>query len=260
MMYEEIRARVALVRSGLSGVDYALNPYVGCEHDCVYCYGPYVTKRDRKNWGRIVRVKRNLPYILSKEIKRVRGIITIGTVTDAYQPAERKYEITRMCLRVLHRANVGIRILTKSSLISRDIDMLEKFQDIHIGVTITTLNPEVSKVIEPNSSLPAERLKALIDMPKNIVRYLFVGPIIPEVFSVDDVIEAVQRLGGSGLDYIIFDKLRVRGDIYERLSLILRDVGLSLPDISGLNRYYRNIKANILKALSDYNIPIFFEF
>ena len=95
---KEITCKSALSISNLSGLDYALNPYKGCEHGCIYCYAPSVLREDR-NWGEFVDIKRNIPSVLAKELKtKKKGTIGISTVTDPYQPVEKKFEITRKCL------------------------------------------------------------------------------------------------------------------------------------------------------------------
>ncbi|OYT60742.1 radical SAM protein, partial [Euryarchaeota archaeon ex4484_178] len=161
MKYVEIYVKTALSKSGLESTDYALNPYKGCEHRCVYCYSPYVIHMPLEEWNGVVYVKRNLPTVLDKELKKKKGFITIGTVTDAYQPAEKKYEITRKSLEVLRRHRRDISILTKSSLILRDIDIIERIPHAEIGVTITTLQEEWRRKIEPNASSIDERLRIL---------------------------------------------------------------------------------------------------
>ena len=104
MIVREIECQSILTKSGIEVVDYALNPYVGCGHGCVYCYARFMKRftGHKEEWGEFVDVKINAAEVLARQMRRAkRGNIAFGTVTDPYQPLERKYEITRACLEVL---------------------------------------------------------------------------------------------------------------------------------------------------------------
>ena len=149
-MINEILVKTALSHSKLPGLDYALNPYRGCQHACVYCYAPSVIHWGQGKWGDLVEVKVNLPRILSKELRvKKKGIVGLGTVTDPYQPAEKKYEITRRCLELLLMHDFPVCIQTKSSLVLRDIDLLKKFTNLEVGITLTTNDDNVREKLEP---------------------------------------------------------------------------------------------------------------
>ncbi len=137
-VFERVRCSRALSPSGLPGIDYALNPYGGCEHGCVYCYAPEVTHQPWEGW-RVVRVKYDIPERLQKELPGLSGTVGIGTVTDPYQGAEARFRLTRRCLGILRDTDFPVRIHTKSPLILRDLDILEGM-DPHIEVTVTTVD------------------------------------------------------------------------------------------------------------------------
>jgi len=122
MKIRQIDCKTALSPSRLPGLDYSLNPYRGCEHNCAYCYVPNV---------------------------------------DPYQPVEEKYELTRYCLEQLLMHDFPICIQTKSNLIVRDIDIISKFSDAEVMVSIATLNDVERKLLEPNSSSIDERLDVI---------------------------------------------------------------------------------------------------
>lgn len=208
MKYIEIYVKHALSKSKLKNTDYALNPYRGCEHRCVYCYAPYVLHIPLEEWNRVVYVKRNLPTVLDKELRRKRGRVEIGTVTDAYQPAEKRYEITRMSLEVLKKHKASISILTKSSLILRDNDIL-KNMDAEIGVTITTPDDDLRRKIEPYASSVDARIQVLEEFAGKNVTYAFIGPIFPE-FLLPYLQDLLAQLRKIGVDYVIFDKFRMK--------------------------------------------------
>ena len=163
-MIPEIKVKTALSPSKLPGLDYALNPYRGCAHACVYCYAPSVIHWNGK-WGELVEVKVNLPRILSKTLRTAKkGVVGLGTVTDPYQPAEEKYEITRRCLELLRLHDFPVCIMTKSALVLRDIDLLREFSNIEVGITLTLPDDRLREKLEPGASSVEERLRALREL------------------------------------------------------------------------------------------------
>lgn len=209
----EVQCRTILNRTNLSGGDYCINPYVGCLHGCVYCYARFMKwhSRRREDWGKFVDVKVNAPHALSRQLVRAdRGVVLLSTVTDPYQPVEREYEITRMLLERLLRHGFPISILTKSSLVVRDIDVLQKFEECAVGLTITTLDDEVRRVFEPNSSPIGERLAALEALHEGGIRtYAFLGPILPYLTEAT-LDEALRRLGSIGVERVLVDRLNIK--------------------------------------------------
>jgi len=248
LKYVEIYVKTALSKSGLESTDYALNPYKGCEHRCVYCYSPYVIHMPLEEWNGVVYVKRNLPTVLDKELKKKKGFITIGTVTDAYQPAEKKYEITRKSLEVLRRHRRDISILTKSSLILRDIDIIERIPHAEIGVTITTLQEEWRRKIEPNASSIDERLRILEEFRGKAITYAFIGPIFPDIL-MDDLPELLNLLKELGVSYVIFDRFRYKE------GMILPNF---LEEIVKDADYYK-VKMQIMRLIKSLKMRVYFE-
>ena len=119
-------------------MNFALNPYGGCTHGCIYCYAPEVTHSEWKEW-RAVRVKINIAERLAREIGGIYGTIGIGTVTDPYQEPERRFELTRRCLEVISDHDLGINIMTKSDLVLRDMDLIGGLKH-SVGVTISRVS------------------------------------------------------------------------------------------------------------------------
>ncbi len=251
LRYIEIFVKRALSKSLLEATDYALNPYRGCEHQCIYCYSPFVTHMPIDEWRSVVYVKRNLPTALNIELKKMkkRGFITIGTVTDAYQPAEKKYEITRKSLYVLLKYDARISILTKSSLILRDIDILEKFKEVHVGITITTLDDDMRRKIEPGSSSVDSRLSVIEEFEGRTITYMFVGPIFQGIGDAD--IEEYFRIARRHkLNYIIFDRFRFKR------GMVIPDF-LRSRDLS--DAYYSSLREKIMKIAKNYETPTHIE-
>jgi DNA repair photolyase len=216
IMIKEILVKTALSPSKLPGLDYALNPYRGCEHACVYCYAPSVIHWDKGKWGEHVEVKVNLPRILSKELRlKKKGVVGLGTVTDPYQPIEKKYEITRRCLELLLMNDFPVCIQTKSSLVLKDMDLLKKFTNIEVGVTLTTLDESVRAKMEPGASSVEERLRALEGLSKNGIKtWVFLGPVMPYITGVEALVDAIAEVKPG---YVLVDKLRLKEGVCERV-------------------------------------------
>lgn len=240
MKVNEVIVKSALSRSSLPGLVYSLNPYRGCSHACTYCYAPSVL-REKRPWGKFVDVKLNLPSVLAKEVaSKEKGVVGISTVTDAYQPIEKKYEITRKCLEVLLKKNWPISIQTKSDLVLRDLDLIEKFKEKDVGFTITTLDDKARKRFEPHSSSTQARLNALKAITeRGIKTWVFLGPIIPDLLG-DTLEELMKKLSEIGVDHVLFDRLNLK------------------PGMKGFSEYrgfdYKPIEAKIKELCKRYNI------
>ncbi len=224
MKVREVTCSTALSPTSLPGLDYALNPYRGCSIGCLYCYSPSVL-RETRPWGRFVDVKRNIPAVLARELKRVRrGVIGLGTVTDGYQPVEPRYRLTRYCLEQLARFDFPVSIQTKSSLVLRDLDLLVRLADVEVGVTITTLDEAMRRRCEPYSSPSPRRLETLERLNAAGVRtWAFVGPILPG--ATDTTVEALLRaIRDAGTTHVMVDRLRFRPGVWEALEPALAGV------------------------------------
>ena len=132
MIIREIKAKSILNRSSIG--DYTINPYIGCQHSCRYCYADYYTKKIHHvnlDWGSYIFVKINAPSLLLKEIiKKKKGIVYLSSLTDPYQPIEGKYKLTRKLLEILLAYKWPVIIQTKSSLVLRDLDIIRRFNEI----------------------------------------------------------------------------------------------------------------------------------
>jgi len=212
IMIKEIIVKTALSPSKLPGLDYALNPYRGCQHACVYCYATSVIHWEKGKWGDIVEAKINLPRILSKELRvKKKGVVGLGTVTDPYQQAEKKYEITRRCLELLLMHDFPVCIQTKSSLVLRDIDLLKKFSNLEVGITLTTHDDSVREKLEPGASSVEERLHALSELSKNGIKtWVFMGPVMPYLTDFETLTGAISIVKPA---YVLVDKLRLKDGV-----------------------------------------------
>ncbi len=209
--------KTALSKSRLES-DYALNPYTGCSHGCGYCYSPCVLREER-TWGEFLDVKRNIPTVLSKELKKKKkGMVRIGSVTDPYQEAEEKCELTKRCLEQLSRHDFPVLIQTKSGLVKRDINLLKDI-DSDIGFTITSLDENFRKKFEPNAPPISDRLSAIKELSEeNLDLWVFVGPLFPYINDKkEDLIRLKRTLESLGVDEIYLDKLNMRQRVWENI-------------------------------------------
>jgi DNA repair photolyase len=214
----EIKCKSALSPSGLPEFDYSLNPYRGCVHGCAYCYAPNIMRIPRNKWGCFVDVKSNIPIILAKELKtRERGVVGISLTTDPYQPAEEKYKLTRYCLEQLLRFDFPVSIITKSPLVTRDLDILSNFKELEVGLTLTTINETERKLLEPNAPSIESRIMALEQLNRaGITTYAFFGPLYPTL-SEYDIKELVEKIRYAGVKKIMADRLNLKPGIWGSL-------------------------------------------
>ncbi len=219
--------KTALSNSRLES-DYALNPYVGCSHGCKYCYSPQVIKEERP-WGEFVDVKRNIPKILSEElVKKEKGVVRIGSVTDPYQKAEREFKITRKCLEQMNKKDFPAIIQTKSGLVTEDVDLFREM-DIDIGLTITSMDENFRKKFEPGAPSISSRLSAIKELKEEgIGVWVFIGPLLPYLNdNEEDLRRLKETLNSLGVDEIYIDKLNMRegtwADIKDLLDEDLRE-------------------------------------
>lgn len=199
----------ALNRSGIPGAEYCLNPYTGCSHGCVYCYASFMKRfcGNNKRWGSFVQVKVNFLDRLKKQVLRLKpGCVMVSSVTDPYQPVEKKYSLTRSSLRVLADAGFPVSILTKSDLILRDIDVLKDIYGVEIGFTITTLDRATARLLEPGAVEPERRLRALALLAEMGLRtWIFIAPVIPGINdsarNLESILGEAARAGVGRVEY-----------------------------------------------------------
>jgi len=183
LVVREIQAKSILSRSGIEGISYTVNPYTGCSHGCRYCYATFMKKYSghTEPWGQFVDVKLNAPVLLGRQLPRAQnGTIILSSVTDPYQHLEGKYKLTRECLSVLSKYEFPVEVLTKSPLVTRDVDVIEKCKHIEVGLTITTDDDRVRRIFEPQAPSVEKRFAALRSLRDAGIRtYVFIGPVLP---------------------------------------------------------------------------------
>jgi len=202
MNVREINSRTILSASKI--YRYVINPYVGCQHACYYCYARFMKRFSGhpEPWGSFVDVKINAADLLRKEIlKKKPAEVWISGVCDAYQPLEAKYRLTRKCLEILADHHWPVIIQTRSALVLRDLDILRRARDWEVGLTITTADDKIRKIFEPKAPPISQRLSTLAELHRSGIRtYAMIAPILPGAEVL------VNTLAGK-VDYIIIDRL-----------------------------------------------------
>jgi DNA repair photolyase len=202
MVIKEIFAKNILSKSQV--YDYALNAYIGCLHGCIYCYAKFMKRftGHAEPWGAFVDVKINAPELLAREVKKKKtGRVWISGVCDAYQPLEKKYQLTRRCLEILVEHKWPFTIQTKSPLVVRDIDLLKGAADCEVGFTVTTVDEKVRRIFEPHAPPIIERIEALARLHAEGIRtFVMVAPILPGAEGLIDLLK-------GRTDSILIDRL-----------------------------------------------------
>lgn len=202
MIVKEIYAKTILSKSKV--LDYTINPYIGCEHGCTYCYARFMKRftRHEERWGEFVDVKVNAPSLLQREIKRKRARrVWISGICDPYQPLEKKYELTRRCLEILSRHSWPVTIQTKSPLLLRDIELFEGFIDVEVTVTIATADENIRQIFEPKAPSIRERIEALEKLhSKGIKTSAMIAPMLPKAEGL------ANELRGK-VDSVLIDRM-----------------------------------------------------
>ena len=198
---------------------WTINPYRGCEFACKYCYARYTHEfmelRDGVDFERKIYVKQHTANLLRQELRKVKigEDIAIGTATDPYQPAERKFEVTRAILEELSlHSGLKIGIVTKSNLVLRDVDILRKVGQqnrISVNVTITTLNTDLARKLEPRAPRPDLRMTAMRELNEaGIEAGIICAPVLPGITDSPRDLEALVRTtAGAGGKYIYANSL-----------------------------------------------------
>ncbi len=242
MIVKEIHARSILSKSKVS--DYTVNPYVGCEHGCAYCYARFMKRYTghKEAWGEFVDVKINAPILLEREIRKKRvGRVWISGVCDPYQPLEKKYKLTRRCLEILLKHDWPVTVQTKSPLVLRDIESLRKFNEIEVGLTITTACDGIRETFEPNSPPIKQRIEALEKLHSiGIKTFAMIAPILPKAEGL------VAQLLGK-VDYVLIDKMNYHyaDRVYRRYKL----------EYAMTNNFFTRKKIELADAFKKEGIP-----
>lgn len=205
------------------GMSFSMNPYQGCEHGCIYCYA----RNSHEYWGysagldfeRQILVKKNAPQLLEDKLKSKSwqgNVIVLSGNTDCYQPAEKKYEITRKCLELFLKYRHPVGIITKNALVLRDLDILKelaKYNLTAVNISITSLSEETRRVLEPRTATIERRFQTVKELSDNgIPVNVMLAPIIPGINS-HEILKLAKRASEEGALSIGHTVVRLNGAI-----------------------------------------------
>lgn len=229
MIIREIQTKNPLTKSDLPVSDYSLNPYLGCEHGCKYCYACFMKRftGHEEPWGEFLDVKFWKPLI---HPERYAGKeVFLGSVTDPYQPAEEKYRRTRAVLEELRGSGVKLSIATKSDLVLRDLDLIQSFPEARVSWSINTLDEHFKDDMDKAVSI-GRRLAAMKAFHDAGVRTTcFISPIFPGITDVPAIIQRAK----DDCNLIWLENLNLRGTFKP---VILQYIREKRPELEPLYR------------------------
>jgi DNA repair photolyase len=216
MYIKEIHAKEIFSKSKI--FPYVINPYVGCQHNCTYCYARFMKRftGHSEPWGQFADVKINAIELLRHEITRKeQSRVWVSGVCDPYQPLERKYQLTRGCLQILVEHNWPVTVQTRSPLVLRDMDILQRGESFEVGMSITTADDNVRYLFEPSAPPIPERIRTLDELHQAGIRtFAMVAPLLPGCEDLPDL------LAGK-VDFVILDRMN-----YHHSDWVYRKYGL----------------------------------
>jgi len=283
MKITKTEAKSILTKTTLPGADYVVNPYSGCAFGCTYCYADFTRRFSghiKDKWGEYIDIKINAPQLLDKEIKllqkRIKAnkettfrnpkgpVILFSSVTDPYQGAEAKYLVTRECLEVLIKNDFQgeVSILTKSPLVARDTDLFKRLKNVSVGMTITSTDDNISKLIEKQAPIASIRLRALKQLNvEGLDTYACVNPLLPhfadQEYQLRELFSAIQD---SGTDKMYIEHLNLSGAKRSRLHKELNDkLDKKVFEkfwLSQTDKYKRELEQVVYKLTKELGIEI----
>ena len=263
MKIEFREAKSLITKSNIPSIDYVINPYTGCQHGCIYCYAEFMirfTGHKGNKWGQFLDIK-TFDFDKIRPQKYNGKRLLLSSVTDPYIPLELKYQNTRRILEKLVSTTAHVSILTKSKFVVRDIDLFKKFHDLEVGISLSSLDENFSKLVEKGASRPLERLDALKEIHENGIKtYTFISPFFPSITDYKAIIDKT-------LDYTdsyMFENLNFRPHNIPRILRIIED---HYPELLPIyqkfrmdNSQWEKIESEIDVHCKDLNLDYSIEF
>jgi DNA repair photolyase len=232
MRVVEVEAKSIITPSKLPTVDFVVNPYTGCAFGCAYCYASFMGRFVNETngaWGDYLYVKTNAVQLADRELARMperkrHGTLLMSSVTDAYQGAERKYRLARGILEKLlaHGYPGKVSILTKSPVVTRDIDLLTALPHSEVGMTVTSTDDKVSRWLEVRAPLASRRLATLAELNRaGVATYAFVGPLLPHFATEPELLDTLLgRIAEAGVPEVFIEHINLKRYIRDRMSQV----------------------------------------
>jgi len=273
--YTEIECKSALNRVTNMGFNWSLNPYKGCVHACAYCYAranhSYLGLNAGEDFESKLFVKTNIVGVLRRELASrywKRDEVAIGSSTDPYQPTEGKYRLTGGIISALADSSTPAHLVTKSPLVIRDIDELRRLQEragARVCFTITTLDPDIWRIMEPGTAPPPQRLRAMKMLTEaGIPSGIFLAPVMPRITDSEDALRAIfEAASEAGATFCWSSPLRlippVRDHYFETIERNYPELldryrrNYQTPDTPAVYREFIRERINRLRA--EYGLP-----
>ena len=261
MKINEIKVNRFIAKSKIKGIDFVINPYVGCPNACMYCYATFIKKLSGhdEEWGSFLDVK-DCNYTL-KKISVEGKTYLMSSATDCYNLYEKKYEITRNILKQLIKFNFNLIIETKNELILRVIDLLKQIKNLKVVISLNTLDDKFRSEIEKNSTI-LSRLKTLSILKQNgIYTILNISPIFPYLTDYKKIIEKTRLL----VQEYQFEFLNLKNEYKRKVLKYIKEKHsnyyLEYAKIYLLNdnTYFANLKEEIEKYCQSENLKFIFK-
>lgn len=247
-------------KSKLPASDYVINPYIGCTHGCLYCYACFMGRftGHKEKWGTYIEPKR----FASMKLPRAQEgkTILVGSVTDAYNPAEKKYRLMPGILEILRDSKAHVEILTKSKLILRDMDLLRRIPDLSVGVSLAFSSQQDAGILEPGAATVEERLDTLKRLHQNGIKtYLFIAPYFPGITDLGGLVASTE----GHVDSVCIENLNLRGS-YK--ASVLEYIGKYHPKLlplyqkiyvkGGGKAYWKRLETEMEELRAHINVPL----
>jgi DNA repair photolyase len=226
---DDTKTIVARNNSPDVGFETSINPYRGCEHGCIYCFArpthEYLGFSAGLDFESRIMVKKNAPQLLEAELSSPKWepqVLMMSGVTDCYQPIERKFQLTRRCLEVIAKFRNPVGILTKNRLVTRDIDVLSELAHhnaVAVNLSVTSLDVNLQRILEPRTSAPAARLDAVAQLrAAGIPVGVMVAPVIPGIndHEIPSIVEACAKAGAQFAGYVLLRLPWAVAPLFER--------------------------------------------
>lgn len=261
---KEIQAKSIITASKLPKIDYVVNPYVGCQFACSYCYASFMGRFANEtiaNWGNYLHVKTNIIELFENEYPKLKfkngryPSLFISSVTDAYQPNEKVYRLTRGILEILVKNQYlgKISILTKSPLVRRDIDLFKQLPQVEVGMTVTAVDDHITRYVEMSAPSGLSRVKTLRHLAEEgIETYAFIGPLLPHYrYALADLEKLVASLAEAKVKSVYVEHINLSDYILKRMGPVLKQSSTEIQQM------YRQAKfAKHREALDEMIYPL----
>lgn len=270
----EITAKSIVTPTKVPSADFVINPYTGCQFACMYCFASFMGRfvgEANSNWGNYVYVKTNAVELMEKEIHRLlkktpHPRISMSTVTDPYQGAERKYRLTRGVLNLFaqHDYQGRVSILTKSPTVLDDLETLKQIDQAEVGISIATSDDSLSRKLDAMAPLAHARLDTVRELnDAGIKTYVFVGPLLPHMYLRPDLIDnLLSKIKAAGTTDIKIEYLNMPKHVQPKMKRFLEDERSDIQEAYATSQsgiYRAQLKPILLDAIERHQLKLRFD-